>query len=279
MLAYFTWDPNRAIFWMPYLNHPVTWYGLLFATGFFIGYSVLRWLLVRHLELGADKAVATQLADRFAVLLILGAVIGARLGHVFFYDWPYYRTHTAEIWQVWQGGLASHGAAVGILIAIALFWLWQRKKYPTLTFLALLDALVLPASLAGVLIRIGNFINQEILGTPTTLPWGVIFLHPVEGPANVPLHPAQLYESLLYLIVSAWLLFLILKKHVALGWGVLTGWFFLLVFGGRFLIEFVKLPQSEVIHEAGSLNMGQWLSIPFVIVGIILLLTYYRRKK
>lgn len=273
----FVVDPNRIIFTLPYLNHPVTWYGLLFAFGFFVGYFLIRRLFAEHLN--AEKGEATILADRISVLAIIGTVVGARLGHVFFYGWPFYREYPLEIFKVWRGGLASHGGAVGIIGALLIFFLWHRKKFPKLTFFAILDAIVIPAAFVGGCIRIGNFINQEILGTLTNLPWGVAFLHPADGPAGVPLHPVQLFESFFYFLTFGLLLFLWRHGGKKLGAGMLSGWFFTLVFGFRFFIEFLKLPQSLLFDEAALLNMGQILSIPFFVLGVILLSMYYFHKR
>ncbi|NGX46185.1 MAG: Prolipoprotein diacylglyceryl transferase [Chlamydiae bacterium] len=274
----FVVDPDRIIFTLPYLNHPVTWYGLLFAFGFFAGYFLIRKLLADHLEPYGKRGDATMLADRLCVLVIIGTVIGARLGHVFFYGWPFYRQYPFEIFKVWRGGLASHGGAVGILSALAIFFLWHRKKYPSLTFLALLDALLIPAAFVSGCIRIGNFINQEILGIPTTLPWGVTFMHPADGLAGVPLHPVQLYESFFYFLTFGFLLFIWQRGGKRLGLGIISGWFFVLVFGFRFFIEYLKLPQSLLFEESSWLNMGQILSIPFIALGVILLCTYRLHK-
>lgn len=283
-LATWVWDPPRDVFVVPFVNHPITWYGLFFAFGFFVGYFFLRYIfsihLIQHYQYSKKQALAPSimLADRLAVLAIIGGVFGARLGHVFFYGWPYYKEHLQDIFKVWEGGLASHGGAIGILIGLVVFTLWNKKSYPTLTLLALLDCVVIPAAFAAGCIRIGNFINQEILGIPTDLPWGVIFLHPIDGIAGIPLHPVQLYESFFYFLVCIFLFALWKKNQQSLGKGLLTGWFFFLVFGFRFFIEFIKLPQSLVIEENQGLNMGQILSIPFVLIGLILLITYRCKK-
>ena len=277
-------DFDRTIFTVPYLNHPVSWYGLLFAIGFFGGYFLIRRLFAAHLADPSQspekiKLNAITLADRLSALVIIGTIIGARLGEVFFYGWPYYRHHLLEIFMVWRGGLASHGAAIGILVALLIFVLWNRKRYPTITFLATFDGLVISAAFAGGCIRIGNFINQEILGTPTSLPWGVAFGRPFDGMAGVALHPVQLYEALFYFLVFGFLLFLWRRHGRRLGSGFLSGWFLSLVFTFRFFVEFIKLPQSQLISESSWLNMGQILSIPFILFGVALLLNYYCRKK
>lgn len=283
-LAYLTWDPNRNFFIIPGINHPVTWYGLFFALGFLGGYFVIRKIFFHFVffqehstkELAKQKAVT--LADRLSFLSIIGGLAGARIGHILFYDWPYYKMYPSSMMKIWEGGLASHGGAIGILLALILFVRWARTQIKALTFLATLDGLVVATAFAAGCIRIGNFINQEILGMPTSVPWGVIFLHPLEGVAGIPLHPVQLYESISYFLIFFFLLFLWKKKEKKLGDGLLTACFFILLFGSRFFFEFLKFPQSHLIDETGFLKMGQWLSLPFVAVGIILFIVYRLRR-
>lgn len=277
------WDPDRIIFVLPIVNHPLTWYGVFFAFGFFVGYFLIRKIFEAHLlEPGVDKKSiqekAVALSDRLAVLVILGTVVGARLGHVFFYGWPYYKHHLWEIPKVWEGGLASHGGAIGVLVGLIIFSLWVRKKTPKMTVVATLDALVIPAAFAGGCIRVGNFINQEILGTRTTLPWGVRFGHPIDGPIGTPLHPVQLYEAFFYFATFFFLYTLWRWRGRAIGTGVVAGWFFVLVFLFRFFIEFIKLPQSQWVEATGGWRMGQLLSLPFVFLGLGLLI-YARWKR
>lgn len=284
MLCWLIWNPDRDIFVIPYINHPASWYGFLFALGFFVGFFLIRKMFADFLkdEVQQESVVrldAVHLTDRLAFLVVLFGVVGARLAHVFFYDWHYYKVHPLTILKVWEGGLASHGGAVGIVIAILLFVYLSRKNWPKITFLSVLDALVLPASFAGGCIRIGNFINQEITGMPTSLPWGVIFLHPLDGIAGVPLHPVQLYEAICYFFIFLFLGYLWLRNKQGLGRGVLSGWFFLLVFGSRFVLEFFKMPQNKEFDAVHSLNMGQWLSLPFILIGILLLFLYAKRRR
>jgi phosphatidylglycerol---prolipoprotein diacylglyceryl transferase len=201
------------------------------------------------------------------------------LGHVFFYDWPFYKAHPVDIFKIWQGGLASHGGAIGILIALFLLSRLVRRGLPQLTFLAWIDLLMVPAAFAGGCIRIGNFINQEITGMPTTLPWGVIFLNPLDGLPGVLVHPVQLYESFFYFLVFVFLVIVWYRDKKTLGHGFLSGWFFLLVFGYRFLIEYLKMPQNERFDVQGWLTVGQLLSVPFALLGAYLLMRGYVFKK
>lgn len=278
------WDPDRNFFIVPYVNHPVTWYGLLFAFGFLVGYFLVRKIFTHFLEDGdlsraEASASAVKLTDRLAMLVILGTIIGARLGHVFFYGWPYYREHPGEIIKVWEGGLASHGGAIGVLIGLLIFIGWTRPAFKRLTFLAVLDILVIPTAFVAGCIRIGNFMNQEITGIPTNLPWGVTFMHPIDGIPGIPIHPVQLYESAIYFAVFVFLFAVWRLRPRRIGFGLLSGWFFTLVFGLRFLVEFLKMPQSEWLDGHAPVTMGQLLSIPFIILGISLLICYHFRTK
>jgi len=281
--ATFTWDPDRNFFIIPYIDHPVTWYGFLFALGFAVGYSLIRKMFKKLLLIGRSsleiEAATDRLSDRITGSAIVGSLIGARLGHVFFYEWPYYKMHPLSILKIWEGGLASHGAAVGILLALIFFVLWNRPSFKELTFLTVLDLIVVTTPFVGGCIRIGNFINQEITGIPTSLPWGITFLHPIDGIAGVPVHPVQLYESFFYFFTFA-LLWWVWKRHSeSVGRGLLSGIFFILVFGFRFGIELLKMPQNLLFDQATGLKMGQLLSLPMILAGFALLLFYMRSRR
>ena len=286
MFAEFIWNPDRNFFVIPYLNHPITWYGFLFALSFLVGYFLVREMFAPILTDPSSQASAiqyevTKATDRLALLITLGAVIGARLGHVFFYGWDYYQTHPFDILKIWEGGLASHGGALGAFIALSFFVLSVRKSYPKLKFLVVLDALVVPSAFFGCCVRIGNFINQEITGLPTTVPWAVTFLRPMDGVPGIAVHPVQLYESLFYFSIFIILFISWLRNKKILGRGLLSGWFFLLVFGFRFVIEYLKVPQNKLFDIEKVLKMGQLLSLPFIFFGLFLLIRYYGyvRKK
>jgi prolipoprotein diacylglyceryl transferase len=257
------WNPSPEIF--SFGNFAVRWYGLFFALGFFFGYLIM-------LKFFTKEGVPVKLLDELTTYMIIGTIVGARLGHVFFYEPSWYLAHPLKILQVWEGGLASHGAAIGIIISLLIFS-YVRKK----PFLWVMDRIVIVTALAGFLIRMGNLMNSEIYGLPTTLPWGFEFIRsttPSEG--LVPRHPTQIYEGLSYLAIFFLLLWYYYRKEGKPAHGFLFGLFLILVFGVRFFIEFVKEPQ--VGFERGlTLNMGQMLSIPFVIAGIILV--YLAQKK
>ncbi len=256
-----SWDANPEIFRIG--NLAVRWYGLFWALSFYLGYEITIRIFKR-------ENVPTKQADSLLIYMAAGSIIGARLGHCFFYDWEYYSANLVEVLYIWQGGLASHGGAIGILIAL---WLYVRK-YPKPGFLWLLDRLVIPVSLAAFFIRMGNLMNSEIYGIETSLPWGFIFLNRAEVVAK---HPTQIYEGLAYIILFAGLLVLYFKKHKSLVPGVIAGLFAVFMFTARFLIEFIKEPQSA-FEENMLLNMGQILSIPLIIAGIVFLVYAFRKQ-
>lgn len=277
LLAWLFWDPPREAFTIPYFNLTVVWYGIIFASGFIAGYYILRPILRKSLQDSyhgtkeQTNTLASLFADRVTWFIVLGTIIGARLGHVFFYDWDYYKANPLEIFMIRKGGLASHGGTIGVMLGLLLFLHFNRKHFPKLTFIKLMDLLTIPTAVAVAFIRIANFFNQEILGTPTELPWGVIFGNPADGSIPMPRHPVQLYEALAYLGTFFVLYTLWKVKGNLLKPGVLSGLFFILVFGSRFFLEFFKEAQSPI--DSAGLQLGQYLSIPFVALGVILLCT------
>ncbi len=233
----------------------VRWYGLLFAASFVIGFQIMNWIF--NLEKKSEKDL-----NDLVWYMILGTVIGARLGHCLFYNPVYYISNPLEILKIWQGGLASHGAAVGILLAM---YFYSKRKVGQ-SFLWIMDRVVITVALAGSLIRLGNLFNSEIIGIPTDLPWAFVF----SRVDDIPRHPAQLYESIFYLI-SFFILFNIYrKKQSKTEKGAIFGLFLILIFGFRIFVEFLK--ENQTGFEQGMiLNMGQFLSIPLVLLGIYLL--------
>lgn len=277
LLAWLTWDPPREAFTVPLLDRPIMWYGICFVLGFIAGYFVMIPIVSRKLKdsrpaLSAIDVRNTSfwLVDRLTWYVLIGAIVGARLGHVFFYDWPIYRDNPLDIFKIWEGGLASHGGVIGIFIALFFYKRIVLKNFPEFTFLGLLDLLVVPTALAVCFIRIGNFFNQEILGTQTSLPWAVLFGHPADGSYPVPRHPAQLYEAISYFLTFIILYSLWKWQYDRLKPGILSGLFFILVFGSRFFIEFLKERQGLVLDES-FLQTGQYLSLPFIALGVLLL--------
>ena len=253
------WNVSPDIFSIGPLT--IRWYGLLFALSFIVGYQLMFVIFKK------ENKTEDELND-LVWFMILGTVIGARLGHCLFYNPRYYLTNPLEIVQVWKGGLASHGAALGILTAI---YLYVRKR-KGMTFLWVMDRVVITVALAGFFIRMGNLFNSEIIGKPTNASWGFIF----EAVDNVPRHPAQLYESIAYLVIFVFLLVLYFKTGGKTKPGLLFGLFLILVFLFRFFIEFLKENQAY-FENSMTLNMGQLLSIPFILLGIYLIL--FRKEK
>ena len=233
----------------------VRWYGLLFATAFISGYFIGR-------KFFKDAGVDVLLADKLLTYMVIATILGARLGHVIFYEFDYYIRNIHEVLYIWQGGLASHGASIAILLAL---WLFIRK-YPRITFFWLTDRLSIPAILGGSFIRIGNFMNSEIYGLPTEVPWAVIFAHVDMSPR----HPAMLYEALIGIIIMIILvgLYQYYRKHPPEG--LLTGVFMITLFTSRFFVEYTKVEQA-VFTETWMIGMGQLLSIPFIILGFWIL--------
>lgn len=247
------WDVNPEILKLGPFT--IRWYGLLFALGFLIGYQIMLFIFKREKKKEADL-------NDLLWYIILGTVIGARLGHCLFYNPVYYLSHPLEIIQIWKGGLASHGGAIGILIAIYYF----VKKKNQYSYLWLLDRIAIPTALGGSFIRLGNLFNSEIIGKPTNASWGFIFA----AVDNVPRYPAQLYESIAYLLIFIFLFAYYFRSNAKFKNGFLLGLFLVLVFTFRFFVEFIKEDQTY-FEQYLPLNMGQILSIPFIIAGIYLL--------
>jgi len=216
--------------------------------------------------ISSPKQLSSHLTDYLTWFVIAGAIIGARLGHVFLYDWPRYQNHLLDIIKVWEGGLASHGGALGIFLAVLLFLKFNDKKFPELSFIRLLDILAVPTALIGGMIRLGNFVNQEIVGSPTEMPWGVIF--PQAGP--LPRHPVQLYEAAAYFAIYILLQLIWNRREMKLRPGFIAGLFFTLIFTARFFLEFFKERQGLVLDES-LLQTGQLLSLPFIALGLFLI--------
>ena len=233
----------------------VRWYGLLFATAFVAGYELLRWMCRK------ENRSFEPLKD-LLIWIMIGGLVGARLAHCLIYEPALYLSHPIEILKIWQGGLASHGGVVGVILT--LFFYSRRADAPPLLWLC--DRMTLPATLAGALIRIGNFMNSEILGRPTGAAWGVVF----ERVDSIARHPVQLYEAAAYLLLFGALLGMYRRWQEHLAPGIYTGVFLVGVFTARFLLEFVKMPQAAYDSQL-ALSVGQWLSLPFIVAGIILI--------
>ena len=246
------------------------WYSLLFVGGFILGWFMMRSFFRR-------EKVSEDLLDPMLYMLLICTIVGARLGHCLFYQPDYYLGSWEGFWEIfmpWKGGLASHGGAIAILLGI---WWYAHRYGPKngFDYVWVVDHLVIPISFAGAFIRVGNLFNSEIYGGPTDLPWGFIFLRNGE---TVPCHPTQLYEASCYLLLGLLLLWLYWKKADKIHRGAITGLFFIGCFGSRFIIEYIKNPQVE-FEQYMTLDMGQLLSIPFILVGIFFLFYAHIRKQ
>lgn len=285
-LLYVVWNIDPVMFSIG--DRGIRWYGLLLALGFLLGYLIISKVMTK-------EGTKQEVVDKFAIYIILGTVIGLRLGHCLFYNPYYYLTNPIKILYVWEGGLASHGGAMGILFAIWLFARKYKQKY-----LYLLDRVVLVIPLAGAMVRIGNLMNSEIVGNPTNVPWAFKFLRNSEDyePAInaaketcnnldlqclvqfwTPRHPSQLYEAVFYFIMFA-VFFIVFKKFIN-KWenGTFLAWFVTVLFTFRYIVEFTKQDPVEFEGWTSAISMGQLLSIPFIAFGIILLINRYKTKK
>jgi phosphatidylglycerol---prolipoprotein diacylglyceryl transferase len=280
------WDMNPSV--IPSLNMP-RWYGIMWALGFYLGYAVLK-------RMYASEKLPDSWTDKSFVYVLVAGILGARLGHCLFYQPDYYLANPIEILKIWEGGLASHGGAFGIIIAVFLL----NKNVIKKSMLWILDRLVVPTALAAGLIRMGNLFNHEIVGSVTS-GFGFKFLRHDIDPGQamqitqkmdaneaysalgdtdkyaqvwemIPVrHPAQLYEALIYFAIFGVVMWLYWKSNASLLTGFLSGVFFVTVFGSRFLIEYIK--EDQVDFENGMLlNMGQILSIPLILIGIYLVI-------
>lgn len=249
----------------------VRWYGLMFAIGFLIGYKIVE-RIFKH-EGAPEKWLGTLL-----LWVIAGTVIGSRLGHVFFYEWDVYRQDPIRILYIWEGGLASHGGTIGVILGVLCFSWITAKRSPLWTF----DRLVIPIALVGALIRIGNLMNHEIYGHVTDVPWAFRFItninawmHGAEPIFSQPSHPTQLYEAAWYLALFGLLMWMYWKRNAESRPGLIFGTFLSLLFIGRFFIEYLKNNQvgfEDGMIQTWGMNMGQALSIPFILVGIFFII-------
>ena len=251
-------------------------YGLLFVSGIIMGYFVIR-------KMFKAEQVEDKILDTLVTYMVLATIIGARLGHVLFYG-PYwdkiangqivergYFSHPGDIVKIWEGGLASHGAAVAILIALFIF----TKKVSKRSYIWILDRIAAPIAIAATFIRLGNLVNHEMVGYVTDVPWAFEFQYYFnEAIGNydpTPRHPAQLYEAICYFISFGVLLYLYWKLKKWQQPGFVFGSFLILIFGSRIICEFFKLGQTARDYTL-PLNTGQLLSIPLVIAGIYLVM-------
>lgn len=235
----------------------IRWYGMLFVAAFLIGQVILA-------RMFKAEGVPPANAERLLLYALVATIVGARLAHCLFYDPHYYLAQPLAMLRIWEGGLASHGGAVGMLIGL---WLGCHTARPRLPFIWLIDRATIPAALGAVFVRAANFLNSEIVGVPTAGNWGVVF----ESVDLLPRHPAQLYEAAAYLVIGVVLWAIYQRFYQRTPSGLLFGLFMLLMFSVRIAVEFFKVPQAA--YESGQVfSVGQYLSLPFIAVGAAFIL-------
>lgn len=253
------WNPSPDIFSFGPIH--IRWYSLMFVAGFTIGYFIVKWMC------RLEKKNFEELQD-LLIYLVIGTTVGARLGHCLFYEPEYYLKHPLEILMIWHGGLASHGGTIGVMLAL---WIFSRR-HPQFSFMWLLDRISVPVALTAAFIRFGNLMNSEIVGRPTDVPWAFIF----DRVDQMPRHPTQIYESLTYLVLF-FVLMWIYKKVRPLPAGLIFGVSMIWIFLSRIGWELLKENQVAFENQM-SWNMGQLLSVPFVVLGIYLVIKALKNK-
>jgi len=265
MLLDITWTADPTAFTIPFIDRDVRWYGIAFAIGFAIGWWIVS-------KVWKNENLPEEWIDKLFFYVVIATAVGARLGHCFFYEPKEYLADPIEILKIWKGGLASHGGTIGIIIAV---WIYS-KKVTHKSMLWTFDRLVLPVGFVAALIRLGNLMNSEIYGKPTLLPWGFRFVNDRDWYAppisQLPCHPTQLYEAAFYILIAILCLWMYWKRKDYKYEGLIFGVFLTCVFLSRFVIEFLKNPQTgdfeNTLIQTTGLDTGQWLSIPFVLAGI-----------
>jgi len=272
LLTYINWSPSPEILSLG----PVTlrWYSMMFLAGFVIGFQIMKRIFIHEKQ-------PIEWLDSLLIYIMIGTIVGARLGHCLFYDWDYFGQSLPNFLEIfipvrfgdnWPSdfgdfkfigfrGLASHGGAIGIIF---MMWLFS-KRITKRSMLWILDRIVIPVALTGMFIRLGNLMNSEIIGNVTTVPWAFIFEKVDENPR----HPVQLYESICYLLIFIILMWQYWKTTAKHKLGLIFGTFLVLLWSVRFLLEFFKNSQGGLESAVNNvLSTGQLLSIPFIIVGI-----------
>ena len=260
------WEPSTTLFKLG--NFGIHYYSLMFVIAFSLGYNIMKGMYQK-------EKVSIETLESMLFYIVISTLLGARLGHVLFYDWAYYQNHLLEVLLpiasktdggyafVGFRGLASHGAAIGILLGIIIY---QRfNSYKPLAWI--LDRLIIPTTLGAGFVRIGNFFNSEIVGNYTGNNFGVVFVNRGE---MLPRHPAQLYEAIAYFILFFFLRYLY-RQGLNRQDGFLVGVFMSILFSIRFLVEFVKESQGGFETFLPALSTGQWLSLPLILAGLIVM--------
>ena len=276
MLSFITWNVDPELFTI--LGREIRWYGLFWVIGLIVAVYIVQRIFER-------EKLPEKWFDSLFVYMMLGIILGARLGHCLFYEPAYYLANPLEILKIWEGGLASHGGVAGIIIAV---WLYS-KNVTQKSMIWNFDRVIVPTGFTAAMIRLGNLMNHEIYGAPTSQPWGFRFIENIgawkagmaEPIFSAPSHPTQIYEALVYFLVFAVTMYLFWKTDAKKKQGLLIGIAMIMIFLSRFFIEYIKEVQvaSELqMRESTGLILGQWLSIPFVIWGIWLVWNALRKK-
>ncbi len=276
MLSYVTWNVDPELFTV--FGREIRWYGMLWVIGLIVAVFIVQRIFDN--EKHPDKWF-----DSLFVYMMFGIILGARLGHCLFYEPVYYLSNPLEILKIWEGGLASHGGVIGIIIAV---WLYS-KKVTKKSMLWTFDRVIVPTGFTAEFIRLGNLMNHEIYGGPTNEPWGFRFIENIPywkaGAAPIytdPSHPTQIYEAIIYLIVFAVTMYMFFKTNAKYKQGLTLGVAMIMIFLSRFFIEYIKLVQvdsEEVLRQNTGLILGQWLSIPFVLWGVWLVWNALKKSK
>jgi prolipoprotein diacylglyceryl transferase len=273
MLSFITWTADPVAFTIPFWGREVRWYGIAFAIGFALGLWIVN-------KIWKNERLKDDWLDKLFFYVLFATAIGARLGHCFFYNPGYYLANPIDIFKIWEGGLASHGGTLGIIVAI---WIYS-KKVTHKSMLWTFDRLVAPVGFVAALIRLGNLMNHEIYGHATDVSWAFRFIENIpyweRGAAPVfsdPSHPTQLYEAFFYILTSCICLWMYWKRSDYKYQGLIFGVFLIGIFLSRFFVEYLKNIQ-ETFEEGMFLNMGQLLSLPFIVVGIYLTYKGMREK-
>ena len=276
MLSYVTWNVDPELFTV--FGREIRWYGMLWVIGLIVAVFIVQ-------RIFDNEKHPEKWFDSLFVYMMFGIILGARLGHCLFYEPVYYLSNPLEILKIWEGGLASHGGVIGIIIAV---WLYS-KKVTKKSMLWTFDRVIVPTGFTAAFIRLGNLMNHEIYGGPTSEPWGFRFIENIPywkaGAAPIytdPSHPTQIYEAIIYLIVFAVTMYMFFKTNAKYKQGLTLGVAMIMIFLSRFFIEYLKnvQVQSEIaMRESTGLILGQWLSIPFVLWGVWLVWNALRKSK
>ncbi|ANH79054.1 prolipoprotein diacylglyceryl transferase [Candidatus Chlamydia sanziniae] len=283
IVAAINWTYSKVLWTSKSFPLQLTWYGVFFTLGILLASILSIYLGLSYYNatyrIQFSKSDLKIAIENFALYSILFILPMARLAYVVFYGWSFYLEHPQEIIKVWHGGLASHGGIFGLILEAIIFTRKYRKKIPLLTFLFLMDLCGAVFGITAFLIRIGNLFNQEIIGKPTRLPWGIIFSNSVQGKSGVPVHPVQLYEGIGYLLLSGLLYFLTYKRYLKLGKGYVTAFACIGIALIRFCAEYVKTHQGTVVSENSLLTIGQILSFPLFVFGVVLGVVCFLRNR